>query len=79
MLIGADRLDLGLAAFLQRRQAAAFVLVFLGALLLLVAAFFIGGDEAVEDHDLAGGAQARLAVGRFDLDRGAVQTRRFHL
>ena len=79
MLVGADRLDLGLGAFLQRGQAAAFILVVLGAFLLFVAAFFIGGDEAVEDHDLAGGAQARLTVGRLDLYRGAVQTRRFHL
>ncbi len=79
VLVGADRLDLGLGAFLQRGQAAAFVFLVLSALLLLVAAFFIGGDEAVEDHDLAGGAQAGLAVGRLDLDRGAVQARRLHL
>ena len=81
MLVGADGVDLGLGAFLEGGQAAGVVLalVALRALLLLVAAFLIDGQEAVEGDHLAGGAQAGLAVGRLDLDRGAVQARGLHL
>ena len=81
MLVGADGVDLGLCAFLQGGQAAGVILALIAfsALLLLVAAFLIDGQEAVEGDHLAGCAQAGLAVRGFDLDRGAVQTRGLHL
>jgi hypothetical protein len=53
----------------HRRQAAAILV------LLVVLAFLIELQEAVETHDLTGGAQIELAARRFggDVDRGALQ------
>ena len=53
----------------------ALVVVALG----VVAAFLVDLDEAVEQHHLAGGAKADLAVGRADLDDGALEPGGGHL
>ena len=49
--------------------------------LLVVAAFLVERQEAVEEHDLSGRAQFELAPAdlRRDIDRGALQRGRFHL
>ena len=59
----------------HRRQAAAFVV------LVVVAAFLVEREEAVEADDLAGGAQIDRARAGFgdDVDRGALELGRFHL
>ena len=59
----------------QRRQAAGILV------LLVVLAFLIKFQEAVEADDLAGGAQIKRpgAGFRLDFDGGALQQRRFHL
>ena len=75
MLVGGDGALFQLVACLHRRQ-------FLGVLVfLVVAALLIERQEAVEEHDLAGGAQVEMAgadLGR-DIDRGALHFGRFHL
>ena len=70
------RIDLGLGgllALVDLRQALVVVIDD------IVAAFFVDPQEAVEQHDLAGGAQADLAVLAADLDRGAFHPGAFHL
>ena len=59
----------------HRRQAAGILV------LLVVAAFLIEREEAVELDDLAGGAQVQRAAAdlRRDVDRGALQLGGFHL
>ena len=48
-------------------------------MLLVVAALEVDLEEAVEGHDLAGGAQADLAVGAGDVDGGALEAGGLHL
>ncbi len=61
--------------FRHNRQTAAVLI------LLVVAAFLIKFQEAVEADDLAGGAKIELARARFgqNIDRGALEFGRFHL
>ena len=73
MLVGAGVEHLGGCAFGDHRQAGR---VFIA---VVIAAFFIDRQIAGEEHDLAGGAQAGLAVVAFDIDRGALDAGAFHL
>ena len=73
VLIGLHLLHVDCFALLQQRQAAVFFV------LLVVAAFLVELQEAVEEDDLAGGAQFELARGLGEVDRGALDRGRFHL
>ena len=78
MLAGFNAFALQEIARIHRRQAAA-LFVF-----LVVLAFLIQSQKAVEAHDLSGGAQINALVFSAldlgcDLNRGALQLRRFHL
>ena len=73
MLIGFHVIDVDGFALLQLRQAAVFFVF------LVVAAFLIEFQEAVEENDLAGGAQFDLAGRLGEIDAGALDRGRFHL
>ncbi len=75
MLGDGEALALHGLAFAHRRQAAR-ILVF-----LVVAAFLIEREEAIELDDLAGGAQLQHAGAGlgFDVDGGALEFGRLHL
>ena len=73
MLLGLDRLLGGAVAAGQAGQEAAVVV------LRIIAPFLVQGQEAREEHDLAGGAQ-RMAAGPVDqVHRRALQPRGCHL
>ena len=73
MLLGLDLLLRRRVAFAEARQAAAILV------LRVVAAFLVEGEEAGEEHDLAGGAQGMPAGGVGQLGGGALQPRGGHL
>ena len=73
MLVGAGGGDLGFRPVFHLRQPAAFFVI------SIVTAFFVDREVTVEQDHLAGGAQAGLAVGAFQLDGGALDPGGFHL
>ena len=75
MLFGGDAAFLGLVALVDLGQAVVVVIIRCG----IVAAFLVDLEEPIEEHDLAGGAQADLLIGTFDLDRGAFEAGGGHL
>ena len=77
VLLGGHGALLGRLAVHDQRQPG--VLVAVAVELDVVAALEIDLEEAVEGHDLAGGAQGHGAVGAGDIDRGALEARGFHL
>jgi hypothetical protein len=73
VLISLHVFDLDALALLQLRQAAVFFVF------LVVAAFLIELQEAVEENDLAGGAEFDLAGRLGEIDAGALDRGCFHL
>ena len=75
VLLRRDGLAVEVLALGQRRQALAFAVL----VLRVVAAFLVERQEAVEDLDRAGGAQARAAAVDVDIRRHLVELGRLHL